>query len=112
MCPVIGSCMSSSSISFSLMNTGSSVATVVESLYRKKSSTVSCGDLLEFFGCEFKASFVSSGVMFCFCLGLFISREEHLGPLRNISLSSDLSNQLMYLLNSGRCFECILSFKW
>ena len=49
------------------MKTGSSVATVVESLIRKKSSTVSCGVLFVFFGCQLMAKRVSSGVMFCFC---------------------------------------------
>jgi len=103
MWPVIGS-FTSIFVSFGLMNTGSSVDTVVESLMIKKSSTASCGDLSEFLGCEFKASWVSSGVRLSFSLIfelLSMSKEEQRGPDKNISLSSDLSitwNSLRSLL--------------
>ncbi len=61
MCPVIGSSMFRG-VSFGKIKTGNSVHTVVESLYRKKFSTISCGDFLVFLGCELRASSVSSGV--------------------------------------------------
>ncbi len=65
MWPVIGS-STSISVSLGFMNTGSSVATVFESLMRKKSSTVSCGDLSVFFGFELKARRVRSGMTLSF----------------------------------------------
>ena len=71
MWPVIG-LSNFRSVSLGCINTGSSVATVVESLIRKNCSTISCGDLFEFFGCELRAKRVSSGTMFCFSSGLVL----------------------------------------
>jgi len=68
------------------VKTGSSVATVVESFMRKKSSTFSWGVLVELFGCELRARRVSSGVMLSFSLTdvlWSISVDEHLGLTQN-----------------------------
>ena len=71
MCPVIGSSILCD-VSLGEINTGSSVATVVESLIMKKSWTISWGDFFVFFGWEFRARRVSSGVMLSFSSGLVL----------------------------------------
>ena len=103
MCPVIGSSMFRE-VSSGEVKTGSSVATVVESLIRKKCSTISCGDLFEFFGWEFRAKRVNSGAMLSFFTAFkffVICVEEHLGPLKNSFLGRERSimwNSLRSLL--------------